>query len=87
VLQVGVIVTPECGLKRIEVTTYITKGTPLFSKIPLLKTPQLSVLAGEQSWGGWPPRRFPGRRVSKDKARWKDLWWFIGPIDDLWSHS
>jgi len=48
-LQVGVIVTPRVGVKRIEVTTYITKGTPFFSENSLLSTPQLSVLAGEQS--------------------------------------
>jgi len=42
-------VTPRVWLKRIEVTTYITKGAPFFSGNPLLRTPQLSVLAGEQS--------------------------------------
>ena len=39
-LQVGVIVTPRVRLKRIEVTTYITKGAPFFSGSPLLGTPQ-----------------------------------------------
>jgi len=29
-LQVGVNVTPRVRLKRIEVTIYITKGTPFF---------------------------------------------------------
>jgi len=29
----------------IKVTTYITKGIPFFSRSPLLRTPQLSVLA------------------------------------------
>jgi len=40
------------------VTTYITKGGPFFSGNPLLRTLQLSVLAGEQSWNGWPPEKF-----------------------------
>ena len=48
-LQVGVIVTPQVWLKRIEVTTYATKGAPSFSENPLLRIPQLSVFAGEQS--------------------------------------
>ena len=49
-LQVGVIVTPRVCLKAIEVTTYITKGVPFFSGSLLLRTLQLSVLTGEQSW-------------------------------------
>jgi len=34
------------------VTTYITKGAPFFPGSSLLKTPQLSMLAGEQPWDG-----------------------------------
>jgi len=34
------------------VTTYITKGAPFFLGSPLLRTLQLSALAGEQSWDG-----------------------------------
>jgi len=45
-----VIVTPRVWLKRIEVTTYITKGAPFFSGSLLLRTLQLSVFTGEQSW-------------------------------------
>jgi len=48
-LQVAVIVTPRAWFKRIEVTTYITKGASFFLESPLLRTPQLSVLVGEQS--------------------------------------
>jgi len=84
-LQVGVIVTPRVWLKRIEVTTYITKGASFFSGSPLLRTLQLSVLTGEQSWDGWSPGKFSGQHVSKDEARRKDLWWFVGPVDDPWS--
>jgi len=43
-------VTPRVWLNRIEVTTYITKVALFFSGSPLVRTPQLSVLAGEQSW-------------------------------------
>jgi len=38
--------------QRIEVTTYITKCASFISGNPLLRTPQLSMLAVEQSYDG-----------------------------------
>jgi len=50
---------------------YHQKCTFFFSGIPLVRTPQLSVLACEQSYDGWPPGKFLRQRVSEDKARQK----------------
>jgi len=58
----------------IEVTTYITKGAPFFSENPLLGTPRLSVLDGEQSWDGRPLGKFHRQRVSEEEVRRKGLW-------------
>ena len=58
-------------------TTYITKGAPFFSGSPLLRTLQLSVLAGEQSWDGDLLGSFPGRVRARTKHVEKtcgDLW-------------
>jgi len=63
-----------------KVTTYITKGVPFFLESPFLTTLPLSVLAGEQSWHGWPPGKFLKQCVSEDKAHRKDLWWFVWPV-------
>ena len=48
--QVGVNITPRVWLKRIEVTTYVTKSAPFFFRSPLLRTLQLSILVMEKSW-------------------------------------
>jgi len=53
---------------------YIAKCAPFFSGSLLLRTSQLSVLAGEKSWDGWPPGKFLKHCVSEDEARPKDLW-------------
>jgi len=84
--QVGVIVIPWVWLRRIEVTTFITKGAPFLSGSSLLRTPQLSVLAREQPWDWWPPGKFPRQHVSEDETCWKCLWWSVGPVDDSWSY-
>jgi len=52
------IIPLQLWFKRIEVTAYITKGASFFLGSPLLRTPQLKVLVGEQFWDGWPPRKF-----------------------------
>jgi len=61
------------------VATYIIKGAPFFSWSPLLRTPQLSVLAGEQFWDGWPPG-FPDSVWARTKHAEKTC-------DDLWGQS
>jgi len=69
----------------IEVTTYITKDAHFFSGSSLLRTPQLSVLAGEQFSDGWPPGKFSRQHVSEDEACRKGLWWSMGTVDAPWS--
>ena len=39
----------------------------------------------EQLWDGWPSRKFLRKRVSKDKAYWKVLCWFVGSVIDYGS--
>jgi len=50
--QVRVVVTPRGWLKKIKVTTYIIKGVPFLLGSSLLRTPQLNMPAGKQSWDG-----------------------------------
>jgi len=64
------------------VTIYIPKGAPIFSGSPLLKTPQLTLLTAEQSRDGWLPSKFPRQHVREDETYCKDIWWFVGSVDD-----
>ena len=76
---------PESGLKRIEVTTH--QRCTFLSGSPLLRTPQLSMLAREKSWDGWLLGKFLRWRVNENEARWKCLWWFVGSVSDSLSCS
>ena len=44
------LVIPQVWFKRIEVTTYITKGGPFFSGSPLIRTTHLGVLVVGKSY-------------------------------------
>ena len=51
-LQVEVTVTSRVWLNGFDATTYITKGAHFFLESPLIRTPQLSVLAVGKSYDG-----------------------------------
>jgi hypothetical protein len=40
------------------------------------------VLGPEQSWDGWPTRKYSHVRMSEDKVRIKDLCWSVGMVYD-----
>ena len=45
-------VTPRVWFKKNQSDYLYHQSAPFFSESPLLRTPQLSMLAGEQSWDG-----------------------------------
>jgi len=68
----GVNITPQMCLKRIQITTYVTK-VHFFSRSSLLRTPQLSMHAMNWSRDGWPLGKFPIWYVSEDETCRKSL--------------
>jgi len=60
-------------LKRIEVTTYTTKGIPSFSETPFLRISSLSVLYVEKSKDRRSFEKFPGQHVKENEALLKCL--------------
>jgi len=65
------------------VTIYIIKGANfIFKKPPLKNSTVEHTCYGEILW--WAiSEKFLKQCVSQDAIQRKDLWWFVGPIDDL----
>lgn len=55
---------------------------PYFMAAQTIRTWQLKVVDLDQFWNGWLFEKFLRKRVSMDKARRKDLYWFIGSVDN-----